>query len=40
MSKTKKRTISKPKPMIPIRAGVTLNPKRKAGYGGKVKKVK
>lgn len=38
MAKTVKRTISKPKPLFPSKAGVTKNPKRRFGCGGKKSK--
>lgn len=38
MAKTNTRkTPSKPRPLVPAKAGVTLNPKRRFGCGGKKK---
>lgn len=39
MAKTIKRkvSVSKPKPLVPSKAGITLNPKRRFGCGGKKK---
>lgn len=37
MATVKRKTPSKPKPLVPAKAGVTLNPKRRFGCGGKKK---